>query len=100
MSSAIHWVAAKIAQPGVGDAFAGVFSDAVSDPALREILSARLQDPYRLALQDALGEPENRVLLFIDIVVGTLLHRMGMTGEPMVDADVDALAEMIPAYFG
>lgn len=100
MSSAIHWVAAKIAQPGVGDAFAGVFSDAVSDPALREILSARLQDPYRLALQDALGEPESRVLLFIDIVVGTLLHRMGMTGEPMVDADVAVLAEMIPAYFG
>lgn len=99
MSSAIHWIAAKIAQPGIGDAFAGVFSDAVSDPALREILSARLQDPYRLAIQDALGEPENRALLFIDIVVGTLLHRMGMTGEPMDDADVAALAEMIPAYF-
>jgi AcrR family transcriptional regulator len=95
MSSAIRWVAAKIGEPGVGAAFAGVFSDAISDPALREILSARLQDPYRLALQDALGEPENRVLFFIDVVVGTLLHRMGMTGEPMVDADVAALVEMI-----
>jgi hypothetical protein len=51
MSSAIHWIAAKIGKPGVGDAFAGVFSDAVSDPSLREILSARLQDPYRLALR-------------------------------------------------
>ncbi|MCM3885300.1 TetR/AcrR family transcriptional regulator [Frankia sp. R82] len=95
MSSAIHWIAAKIGEPGVGDAFAGVFSDAVSDPALREILSARLQEPYRLALQDALGEPEARVLLFTDVVVGTLLHRMGMTGEPMADADVTALVEMI-----
>ncbi|MEV5122675.1 TetR/AcrR family transcriptional regulator [Streptomyces decoyicus] len=99
MSSTIRWIAAKISEPGVGDAFAGVFSDAVSDPALREILSARLQDPYRLALQDALGEPEDRVLFFIDVVVGALLHRMGMTGEPMVDADVAALEEMVLPHF-
>ncbi|MEU6676145.1 hypothetical protein [Streptomyces sp. NPDC046925] len=32
-------------------------------------------------------EPENRVLFFIDVVVGVLLHRMGMTGEPMAAAD-------------
>ncbi|MFG3420219.1 TetR/AcrR family transcriptional regulator [Micromonospora sp. NPDC048063] len=99
VSSAIHWIAAKIGEPGVGDAFAGVFSDAVSDPTLREILSARLQEPYRLALQEALGEPENRVLLLIDVVVGTLLHRMGMTGEPMTDADVAALVEMVLPHF-
>lgn len=99
MASAIRWAAAVIAEPGVGDAFAGVFSDAVSDPALRRVLSTRLQDPYRLALQDALGEPENRVLFFIDVVVGTLLHRMGMTGEPMVDADVTALVEMVLPHF-
>lgn len=99
MSSAARWIAAKIGEPGVGDAFAGVFSDAVSDPALREILSTRLQDPYRIALQDALGEPENRVLFFIDVVVGTLLHRMGMTGEPMADADVAALVEMVLSHF-
>ncbi|MEV0704904.1 TetR/AcrR family transcriptional regulator [Saccharopolyspora sp. NPDC050389] len=99
ISSAIRWAAAKIGEPGLGAAFAGVFVDAVSDPALREILSTRLQDPYRIALQDALGEPENRVLLFIDVVVGTLLHRMGMTGEPMVDADVTALVEMVLRHF-
>jgi AcrR family transcriptional regulator len=95
MTSLIHWIVGKIGEPGVGDAFAGVFSDAVSDPALREILSTRLQDPYRLALQEALGEPADRVLFFIDVIVGTLLHRMGMTGEPMVDADVDALVAMV-----
>ncbi|MFI7705583.1 TetR/AcrR family transcriptional regulator [Nonomuraea sp. NPDC049480] len=99
MSSAIRWTAGKIGEPGVGDTFAGVFSDAVSDPELREILSSRLQDPYRLALQDALGEPEYRVLFFIDVVVGTLLHRMGMTGEPMVDDDVEALVEMVLPFF-
>ncbi|MEU6796378.1 TetR/AcrR family transcriptional regulator [Nonomuraea wenchangensis] len=99
MASAIRWIAAKIGEPGVGDAFAGVFSDAVSDPGLREVLSTRLQDPYRRALQDALGEPENRILFFIDVVVGALLHRMGMTGEPMVDADVAALTEMVLAHF-
>jgi AcrR family transcriptional regulator len=99
MASAIRWIAAKIGEPGVGDAFAGVFSDAVSDPALREVLSSRLQDPYRLALQDALDEPEQRILFFIDVVVGTLLHRLGMTGEPMSDADVTALVEMVLPHF-
>ncbi|MES9542625.1 TetR family transcriptional regulator [Actinomadura sp. NPDC000600] len=99
MSSAVRWIAAKIAEPGVGDAFAGVFSDAVSDPDLREVLSSRLQAPYRTALQDALGEPEDRILLFIDVAVGTLLHRMGMTGEPMADADVTALVEMLLTHF-
>ena len=99
LSSAIRWIAAKIGEPGVGDAFAGVFSDAVSDPVLREVLSTRLQDPYRRALQDALDEPENRVLFLIDVVVGTLLHRMGMTGEPMVDDDVAALIAMVVPNF-
>jgi AcrR family transcriptional regulator len=99
MTSAIHWIATKIAEPGVGDAFAGVFSDAVSDPSLRDILSTRLQDPYRLVLQNVLDEPERRVLFAIDVVVGTLLHRMGMTGEPMADTDVDALVEMVLPLF-
>jgi AcrR family transcriptional regulator len=99
ISSTIRWVAAKIGEPGVGDAFAGVFSDAVSDPALREILRARLQDPFRDMFQRALGESEARVLLLIDVVVGTLLHRMGMIGEPMADSDLDALVEMVVAHF-
>jgi AcrR family transcriptional regulator len=95
LASAIRWIAAKIGEPGIGAAFAGVFTDAVNDPELRGILAARLQDPYRLALQAALGEPEHRVLFLIDVVVGTLLHRMGMTGDPMADADVDALVDMV-----
>ncbi|MFB9238214.1 TetR/AcrR family transcriptional regulator [Plantactinospora siamensis] len=95
LASAIRWVAAKIGEPGVGAAFAGVFTDAVNDPALRAILSGRLQAPYLIALRAALHEPEHRVLFFIDVVVGTLLHRMGMTGEPMADADVDALVDMV-----
>lgn len=99
MSSAIQWIAAKIGEPGVGAAFAGVFSDAVSDLALREILATRLQEPYRIALQDALDEPEHRVLLFIDVVMGALLHRMGMTGVPMANSDVAALRAMVLSAF-
>lgn len=99
IESGIRWIAGKIGQPGVGDAFAGVFSDAVSDPALRELLASRFQDPYRQALQEALGEPEQRVLFLIDTVVGTLLHRLGMTGEPMSDTDVDALVAMVRRFF-
>ncbi len=95
METAIRFGAARITEPGIAAAFAGVFTDAIGDPDLREILSTQLQDPYRLALQEALGEPESRVLFFIDVVIGTLLHRMGMTGEPMVPGDVDALVAMI-----
>ena len=95
ISAAVRLAAAKISEPGVGAAFAGVFADAVNDPALREVLSARLQDPFLHALKEALGEPEDRVLFLIDVAVGTLLHRMGMTGEPMVESDVDALVGLL-----
>lgn len=50
MTSAIQWIAAKIGESGVGAAFAGAFSGAVSDLALREILATRLQEPYRIVL--------------------------------------------------
>ncbi|RKN51053.1 TetR/AcrR family transcriptional regulator [Micromonospora endolithica] len=100
VASAIRWIAAKISAPGAGAAFAGVFSDAINDPSLREILSKRFQEPYRVAVQDALGEPDDRVLLLIDVVTGTLLHRMGMTGEPMADADVEAMIDMVLRTFG
>ncbi|MEV0560913.1 TetR/AcrR family transcriptional regulator [Dactylosporangium sp. NPDC050588] len=100
LANAIRWIAAKIGEPGIGAAFAGVFTDAVNDPALRQVLSTQLQDPYRLVLQDALDEPEHRVLFFIDVVVGTLLHRMGMTGEPMTTTDVDALVDMVLRALG
>ena len=99
LASAIRYGAAKIGEPGVAAAFAGVFTDAIGDPVLRDILSTQLQDPYRILLQQALGESEQRVLFFIDVVIGTLLHRMGMTGRPMVDADLDALVEMIQRDF-
>lgn len=95
LAGAIRWAADRIAEPGIGAAFAGVFTDAVNDPALRGILSLQLQRPYLVALREALHQPEDRVLFFIDVVVGTLLHRMGMTGEPMTDADVDALVDMV-----
>jgi AcrR family transcriptional regulator len=100
MEVAIRYGAAKIGEPGVAAAFAGVFTDAIGDPELRQILSTQLQDPYRLLLQEVLDEPEHRVLFFIDVVIGTLLHRMGMTGEPMVASDVDALVEMILRELG
>ena len=94
LEACIRWAAAKIAEPGVGAAFAGVFTDAVNEPALRRTLTTELQDPYRLALEEALGLDTERVLFLVDVVIGTLVHRLGITGEPMADADVDALVEM------
>jgi AcrR family transcriptional regulator len=99
LETAIRWGAKQIAAPGIGAAFAGVFTDAVSDPELRKILVTQLQDPYRLVLEEALGEGRQRVLFIVDVVIGTLLHRMGISGEPMVDEDVDALVEMLLRTF-
>ncbi|MFD9740110.1 TetR/AcrR family transcriptional regulator [Umezawaea sp. NPDC059074] len=99
LSSAIRWTAARIAEPGVAGAFAGVFVDAVSDPALRQVLATRFQAPYLTALRSVLDEPDDRILLLVDVVVGTLLHRAGITGAPMVDADVDALTAMVLHQF-
>lgn len=97
---AVRFGAEKIGIPGVAAAFAGVFTDAISDPGLRRILSTQLQDPYLHQLEVALGEPEHRVLFFIDVAIGTLLHRMGMIGAPMADADVDALVAMLLRELG
>jgi AcrR family transcriptional regulator len=93
--AAIRWVAARIGEPGVGAAFAGVFTDAINDPALREFLLHRLQDPYQDALQEALGESTAHFLLHVDVIVGTLLHRLGIRGAPMAEADVEALISLI-----
>jgi AcrR family transcriptional regulator len=95
VAAAVRFGARRIAEPGVAAAFAGVFTDAIGDPELRAILSTQLQDPYRQVLTESLGLPEQRVLFFIDIVIGTLLHRMGMTGEPMVESDVEDLIQML-----
>jgi AcrR family transcriptional regulator len=95
VTAGVRFLVAKLGEPGVGAAFAGVFVDAMGDPALREILSTRLQDPFKVRLAESLDLPEDRVLLVIDVLVGTLLHRMGMTGEPMVDRDVTALTAVV-----
>jgi AcrR family transcriptional regulator len=99
LANAIRWGAERIAEPGVGAAFAGVFTDAVSDPALRGILWNELQAPYLRVLQDALGESEQRVRFVIDVAMGTLLHRMGISGEPMAADDVEALIAMVRGVF-
>lgn len=100
LTSMIRLAADKIAEPGVGAAFAGVFVDAVNDTNLREILATRFQEPYLVVLREALHEPDERVLLLIDTVVGTLLHRMGMTGEPMAERDIESLTDMVLRTFG
>jgi AcrR family transcriptional regulator len=98
LRSIMRWFADRLSEPGLGAAFAGVFVDAVNDPALRQALSTRLQAPYLQVLQEVLGETEERVMLVTDVVAGTMLHRMGMTGAPMADADVAALTEMVLRY--
>ena len=91
MGQGIRWLARKIADPGLGAALAGLFTDAVNDAELREILATRLQAPYLETLTARLGRPERKVRLMMDMSVGTLLQRMGISGEPMDDEDVEEL---------
>src|SRR5215470_9877220 len=42
LASVMRWFVGRLSEPGLGAAFAGVFVDAVSDPALRDALSTRL----------------------------------------------------------
>jgi hypothetical protein len=77
-----------------------VFVDGYSDPALRELLSTRFQEPYLQAIKTELGLPEQTVLLLIDVLVGTMLHRMGITGAPMATDDVTALIELVVRQLG
>jgi len=95
LASMTRWVAEKLADPGLGAAFAGVFTDAVNDAELREILMTKLQAPYLEILMKWLGESERKVRFVIDVIIGTMLHRMGITGEPMDDEDVDTLIAMV-----
>jgi AcrR family transcriptional regulator len=96
-AAVVRWIAGHIARPGVGAAFAGVFSEAITNPAAREPLLRVLQEPYARTLSQDLGLTTNRVLLYVDLVVGTLLHRLGISGAPMTDADVEALIGIVSA---
>lgn len=69
--------------------------NSISDPTLRAYLLHRLQDPYQEALQEALGESTERFLLHVDIITGTLLHRLGIRGAPMAGPEVEALVRVI-----
>ncbi|HEY1180217.1 MAG TPA: TetR family transcriptional regulator [Phytomonospora sp.] len=100
LGQGIRWLARKIADPGLGAALAGLFADAVNDAELREILAADLQGPYLKALTAKLGRPERKVRLMMDACVGTLLQRMGITGEPMAEEDVAELAGMVAGMLG
>ena len=96
----VRWGADRVALPGVAAAFAGVFAEAVSDPDLRQLLRTQLQEPYRRGLEQALAVPTARALLIVDLVVGTLLHRRGITGEPMTETDLQQLTTAARALLG
>src|SRR5699024_12469121 len=87
LAALVRWGADRVALPGVAAAFAGVFAEAVSDPDLRRLMRTQLQEPYRRGLEQALAGPTARALLIVDLLVGTLLHRRGRTGEALTETD-------------
>ena len=100
IESGVRWLAGKLRIPGLAAAFAGVFAEAIVDPAARALLAENFQEPYVGPLSEAVGLPEARLLLLIDVVAGSLLHRMGITGRPMSDDDIEVFVEMLTRTFG
>ncbi len=85
LGASIGWLARQVSDPAVGLLLVGLSAESARDPALRERLRGRVREPFTRRLADQWGLPGDRVDLAFDMVVGTLLHRVAVSGS--VDAD-------------
>lgn len=99
IESGVRWLAVQLQAPGVAPAFAGVFAEAIVDADTRALLEQSFQRPYVTPLSAAMNMSGPKFLLLADIVAGTLLHRMGVSGRSMTDADIRVLVSMLVGAF-
>jgi len=81
LATAVSWLAGRVRDPGVRLLLAGLADEAGGDPSLRALLRARLREPFATRVIGAWRVDPAAVDLAFDVVVGTLLHRVAMTGE-------------------
>ncbi|MBS1892465.1 MAG: TetR/AcrR family transcriptional regulator [Actinobacteria bacterium] len=93
MRTAVAWLAGRVRRPGVRKLLLGLVAEAADDPALRAKLRARIREPFVERLAGDWQLPRTRVDLAFDLVVGTLLHRLAMTGR-ITGGDAEAVTAL------
>jgi AcrR family transcriptional regulator len=81
VSTAVRWLVGRIRVPAIRLLLLGLVGEAARDRAVRDRLRTRIREPFTDQVADAWSLPRARVDLAFDVGVGTLLHRVAMTGE-------------------
>jgi len=93
LEATIGWLATQVSDPSMRLLLAGLTGEAARDPAVREGLRTRIRDPFTQRLADRWELARPQVDLAFDVVVGTLLHRVVMTGR-VEAADIAAVTSL------
>lgn len=90
LEETIAWLGRQVSDPSVRLLLVGLTGEAARDPAVRTGLRQRIREPFTQRLADRWEVPRARVDLAFDVVVGSLLHRVVMTGQ-VEAADITAV---------
>jgi len=81
LEATIGWLGTQVSDPSVRLLLVGLTGEAARDADVRTGLRQRIRDPFTQRLAEQWRLPRARVDLAFDVVVGTLLHRVVMTGR-------------------
>ena len=90
LEATIGWLAGRVSEPSVRLLLVGLTGEAARDPDVRTGLREQIREPFTRRLSSRWELPEPQVDLVFDVVVGTLLHRVVMTGQ-VAAADLAAV---------
>lgn len=94
IAAAVRWLVDEVREPAVRLLLLGLVDEAARDDAVRRRLRGRIREPFTDRLATGWDLPRPLVDLGFDVGVGTLLHRVAMTGE-LGEADADAVAGLV-----
>ena len=98
-------VSADLTDPRLASVFGGLIGDAARNPELAEAFRDRLLRPRRAALEELIARADARRELrdsvdrdlLIDLLVGPLIYRMVVTGEPVGTLVADEILDVVLA---
>lgn len=81
LRAAISWLAGRVGDPGIHQLLVGLLGEAGRDPELRADLRESIRTPFTGRVVEQWGVDPGAIDLAFDVVVGTLLHHVTMTGS-------------------